>query len=185
MGRGHGIVSMSKDHLRFADVDGIDKASVVMDEVHYNIHRGIFFTASVYDNNIATESTLDLFIVVNSPIHARMSAAVSAAFTGQLFSDTVVTALTGTEVLPHNRNGFSSKVSDIEILKDPTVTNAGTGMVISYLPGGSKNFATGSTTSSFEEWILPSGNYLLRLVNLTAQAQQASVSLEFYQPNLA
>lgn len=171
------------DARQQATVDMFDQALVVMGEVHNNIHRGIFFTVSKFDIAL-NEGNFDVIIQVTSPIHARFTAAVSGDFKGMFYSGTEFTADTGVLLSAINRNGFSSNVSDAVFRYNPTVITIGDEQVVQFLPGGSGGNAVGGTVSSFEEWILPAGTYMLRLNNVSGQTRRVSASIEFYQPGL-
>lgn len=168
-----------------AYVDETNNALVVQDEIHANIHRGIFFTACYLDESVADTDELDIAFTVVSPIHVRFSVAVGGNTTAKLHSGTTFTAETGTAIAANNRNMFSSNVSDIAIEADPTITVIGDEESCTLVPGGTKQSAVGSASASFEEWILPAGSYLLRLKNISGAAKPMSVALDFYQTNLA
>lgn len=167
-----------------AAVDPTDKALVVMDEIHSMIHRGVFYSVSLYDDAVATATTKDVSIVVTAGMHLRMRAFVSGDFRGQFFTGTTLDGTPGGTILTaFNRNGFSSNVSDAVLREDPTVTTPGTGVLEQFIPGGSGGNAAGGEASTFEEVILDAGTYLLRLTNETGQTQTISAHLDFYHPS--
>jgi hypothetical protein len=167
-------------------VDETNKALIVQDEIHTLIHRGIFFTAFYYDADIDAAAIEDILIQVTSPIHLRLHVSVTADMTILLYEDTTFSAAGTANVIVSNRNRFSSNVTDAVFTTGPTVTLPGTQIGWALIPGGSHHQAAGSNLGSFQEWILPAGNYLMRITNVSGGANESySINADFYQPNLS
>ena len=167
-------------------VDETNRGLVIQDEVHSNIHKGIFFSAFYYDADIGIAASEDVLIRVTSPIHLRLNVSVTADMTILLYEDTTFSAAGTANMVVSNRNRFSSKETDALFTTGPTVTGVGTQIGWALIPGGSHAQAAGSSLGSFQEWVLPTGTYLLRITNVSGGAAESySVSADFYQPNLA
>lgn len=179
-----------KDRRDFAiaDVDPHNEALVTQDEIHSNIHRGVFFTASS-QSVIALSSTLEFLIKVGATrsAHTRFALSVSQDMILELF-EAPTTSADGTSIPAVNRNRFSPITAVKEVFSGPTVSADGDFLFEGYIPGGDKHTASGGQGGSFEEWILKTNtNYLLRVTNniiSPAIAGRVGAAIEFYEPNL-
>ena len=172
---------ISNDDRTPADVDPINEAIVVQDEIHTNIHRGVFFSASRYVAALSDASTVEVLIQVSASqsAHVRFGGAV------EVFEDTTFSS-EGTTVTARNRNRFSANTADTVITHTPTLTLDGTSLDDpALIPGGTHvNFSPGGQSRSFEEWILStSKNYLVRLTNTSGNTTPVSVVLDLYEPS--
>jgi len=172
------------DDRQHAHVDGIGNSLVAMDDAHYNIHRGIYFTASFADEALASSGSIDMLVTVISVIHAKYFAAVGAQSMAYLYPAATWTPETGTPLTPLNFNGLSSLVPDTTFEINPTVSATGALSSSEFIPGGSKGQLNGGSSYSPLEFILAPGDYLIRLTNKSTSTIIASVALDFYQPNL-
>lgn len=165
-------------------VDRINNALVIQDEIHENIHRGIFYSAGTINEAFAADGVEDILLQVVTPVHLIMSIAVTANAKAVLYENTTF-SVAGAAVPSHNRNRFSSNTSDLVVSTGPTITLPGDEIGGSLLPAGSKAQAAGAIVHSFHEWILPAGNYLVRVTNLTNQIEKFSLSVDYYIPGQA
>jgi hypothetical protein len=180
------VESVITDGTTEAAVDSLSDALLIMDSVHANIHRGIFYTASYYNSAVGSGSSAYLSIVVTTPMHARMSAAVSADFVGRLYTGATLNATPGGTILTaFNRNPFSSNVSDAVLRGEPTIDSLGTERVVQFIPGGKGGNAVGGSDQTFEEFILDTGTHVVRLQNEAHGTQKCSFQVDFYHPSQA
>lgn len=164
-------------------VDSIDNALVTIDEVHQNIHRGILYSVSHFELMLMSLNILNLSLTVTDPMHMLVSAAVGGNMSIALHSDITLNATPGgTEIFSHNRNKISTNVSDATFLIDPTIDDLGEITQEAFLPGGKGGNAIGSSNNSFGEWVLPAGDYAVRVTNLTGGTKALSLSLTYYHP---
>ena len=169
-----------------ADVEPINEALVVQGEVHTNIHRGRWYTASK-SVSVASSGTEDFLIVVDASVsmHARFSLAVQHTMAFSVYEQPTVSA-NGSAITTVNRNRFSANTPTGVIYSAPTVTGVGTLMFDGYIPGGDKHTASGGTGGGFEEWILKTGfSYLFRVSNtLISPAAAGNIGLivDWYEP---
>lgn len=166
-----------------AHVDGVDNSLAAIGEIHFNIHRGIVFTAVRTELNVANNGTVDVLVVVTNATHLRFRMSAEGQSTIGFFEGTTVSG-SGTVVPARNRNRFSSNVATTAVYHTPTITDDGTELVQVFIPGGSGGNAQGAATSPTEEWILSAGNYMVRLTNISGVASNLSALFEFYEPGL-
>ena len=163
-----------------AFVDSTNHALVVMDEIHNNIHRGIFYSTVWVNLALAASGVEDLLVRVVTPLHIRLIASVTVTMRVDFYRAVVVSAVGAAGPITSNRNLFSPNVSDIEVTVGPTITDIGTQIGWALIPAGAKAAASGATVGSFEEWILPAGDYVIRTTNLTNQIEMYSILLDHY-----
>lgn len=163
-----------------AHVDGTNHAVVTQGEIHYNIHRGIMYSTVWVNEALAALGVEDILVRVVTPIHLRIIAAVTATMKVDLFKDTTFTVAGADTLVTSNRNLFSANVSDLLTTVGPTITLPGTQIGWALIPAGSKAAASGATVGSFEEWVLPVGNYLIRTTNPSNQIEGYSMLLDYY-----
>lgn len=159
---------------------------IAQNEIHWAIHRGIFFTGTRIEEAVANDASLNVLIRVTNETHARFTASIGAQglcrlFEGTTFSDP------GAAIPTYNRHRNGSAILASTLLSyAPTLTDDGTELAGSFVPGGTRNQAEGFATSSFEEWILKAGeDYLLRLTNTSGSACDMSATVDFYEPGKA
>jgi len=79
-----------------------------------------------------------------------------------------------------NRNSFNGPTT--ATYHTPVIAAVGNQLRNTFLPGGTKNQATGGTTRTGTEWILRTNTtYLLRLTNRAGSAQPASLAVQWYE----
>lgn len=71
-------------------------------------------------------------------------------------------------------------------MANETVTSDGALLFAGFAPGGAKNDAVGSQSSTFHEWILrPNSLYLFRISNDSGGDVSFSLEVDVYEPGLA
>tara|TARA_R110000772_G_scaffold21252_5_gene58606 strand:+ start:796 stop:1317 length:522 start_codon:yes stop_codon:yes gene_type:complete len=161
---------------------GFGRDVITTSIAHHRIHQGTFFEVNILDLAVASAGTLDVLVRVVSSAHMRIHAAVSADFLAEM-TEAPITTLDGTPVTAFNLNRFSSRVASTLLFQAPTITDIGAPILEQqYLPGGSGGNAIGAQGSTFEEILMSPGDYLLRLTNISGQANIGSMNIDFYEP---
>lgn len=162
-----------------ADADAL----VLIDVIHNRIHRGHFFSLDVVDAALINTGTILILVRVaaGKSAHIRFEAAVGGDARLEMFEDPTTSA-DGTAITPLNRNRFSSNVATTLFFSGPTVTADGTSLSDKILAGGAGIFLSpGSEGSTFKEWVLNEGDYLVRLTNISGATQPAHLQTNFYE----
>lgn len=166
-----------------AYVDSKNNALTVQDEIHTKIHNGEFYTVGTA-KEIAGDGVADFLIrVVSGAAHVRFLGTVAHNMLASLY-ERPTTSADGVPLTVFNRNRFSSNTATMLVFVGPTVTDPGTSLIDYFIPAGDKQTASGGTGSSFEEWILNPGDYIVRLSNniiSPAASGYASLILDFYE----
>lgn len=176
----------SGEQRQIVTVDRFNNALVIEGENHANIHRGIFYTASIAAPIVGDGSAFLLLRVLSgNAAHVRFTTTVDHTMLTQMYEAPTTTA-DGTPLAANNRNRFSSNTSTMLIFSEPTVTANGTKMLDFLVTGGDKQTASGGQGSSFEEWVLAPGDYLVIIENTVispAAIGWAGFILDFYIPD--
>jgi len=138
MGNGYDAVEGSQG------MDRITGATTTIDYEHHEIHGGSHFTLCGFDT-IDEDETIDF--VIQTPdttkwAHMTFQASGTTQLEFNVYRTPTVTGGTGTAQTPLNNNENSSTASTLTILRDPTITNAGT-----ELPLGSSSGLQAATPS--------------------------------------
>lgn len=177
------IIGGPDNERSHAHVDSINNSLVTMNEIHRNIHLGIFFSATRLELGLVNDGDLNLLVIATSRTHVRFTVSVEGQAQVAFFEGTTVTD-NGTPILAANRNRNSAKTATTTVFHAPTITADGTELTQTFIPGGTGGSSEGSSKTSFEEWLLAPGNYLLRLTNTSGTASDVSAAIEFYEPGL-
>jgi len=170
-------------------MDVVNEATIVQDEIHTNIHRGIFFSADLINTSLADSGSLEALIQVDDDVSAHIRFFVSGGgdMAFYLYEAPIIddpSSGLGTPITSNNRNRFSSNVAVTLLSSGPTTSADGTMLASTIIPGGTGGNAAGGQGSSFEEWILQTGeDYLVRLTNISGQAKPAMIQFDWYEPN--
>jgi len=164
-------------------VDSKHNALVTVDEIHAVIHKGGLYTASAVALVIGG-ATAEFLVRVNSgAAHMRFLGTVAHQMLADLYESPTTTA-DGIAIPCKNRNRFTGGLCTTEIFAGPTVTADGDVLMNFFIPGGDKQTASGGQGSSFEEWILSPGDYLVRISNTIispASDGYAGMAFDFYE----
>ena len=159
--------------------------SPILTIAHERIHRGEFFTAS---SQAAVGSGGDVEFLIRvaagTSAHMRISGTVSSDMVG-FFFEGPTSSVDGTPVLAVDRNRFTKNTATTLVFVGPTVSVDGTPLMEFDMPGGDKQTASGGEGSSFEEYVLEPGDYLMRIENniiAPAAAGRAGIIVDFYEP---
>jgi hypothetical protein len=155
----------------------------VIDIEHYKIHEGSSFMCNHYSASFANNTYLDLRLTTTTKqVHLMCSFNAGGACAGSLTE--IATTTLGTPVTIYNLNRNSGTVSTVTAVTQPTVSNEGTVIFKTYLPGGAAAAPTtvGAGANSRVEVILKTDTvYLVRLQNISGSARSGVVNLSWYE----
>lgn len=165
--------------------DDVTGALVIIDTAHHEIHEGETFHVS-YKSPDASPigDNATVAFVLTTPAtktpHLIFDGACGGDAEMEFYEGSTTTA--GTNMTPQNKNRLYPNNNTVTVVRDATVSAAGT-LIENYLiPGGTGPLANGSIGSSRDEWILKkSTKYTLRLTNRSGGAQPASLRIEWYE----
>jgi len=153
---------------------------------HEQVHSGNFYTVSHIFNNVANSNSAELLIQVGLTLtnHTVFDIACGGdaefhIFEGPTFSSS------GTSVSAVQNNRASTNTSGSTLSHTPTISDAGTTLYETFVPGGGIFGAGGSDGGpirSGTELILATGTaYLLRVTNTSGGTQDISIGLGYYE----
>lgn len=179
-GRPYVILS---DGTTSAGIDSKLGALCVIQAEHHEIHVGESFIASYFWDDVADNGTARMHIVVGADkeLHATITVVTEAKGELDLLEGTTWTA-NGTAVTIYDKNRTTGNTSNATAYRDGTINAAGTKILESFMPGGTKNFAVGSARSGAQEWIFKkSTDYLVRWQNRGGAVKDCAIIIEFYE----
>ena len=159
-----------------------EQRQVVVDSVHHEVHEGEMMHVSYGVSNLANNASLDVLLTTGvSEVHTVIRYAAGGDANIYLYESPTVA--NGTALTVYNMTRNNSRTAATVAKHTPTVSATGsTALISEFLPGGSGGQAGGGSVRLGTEWILlPSTNYLIRITNLAAGIQQASIAVEFYE----
>lgn len=164
---------------------GIEKSSTTgaaktITYEHHEVHGGSFYHA-FYQLDLGNGATQDMLIVTPDTTkwgHFTWSVITELEATVYFYEGTTTSA-DGTSLTVFNRNRNSANTAGITAFHTPTVTGAGT--ALDTVVAGSGRTAGGNTRAT-NEWILDQNNkYMLRVTNNTANNNQVSMIVNWYE----
>lgn len=168
--------------------DSLGNLSTV-ETAHYRIHNGQTYVAGKLWGEstspielIADNASAEILIQAGEGMH--MIADVAAGGDCEIeFCESVTFSDAGTAVTAFNKNRYSTNTSLSTITHTPTITDYGTSIFKSFLPGGAGGNAIGGTDGGFgREMILKSGlDYVIKATNRRGQASHVSIMIEWYK----
>lgn len=171
------------DGTTTAVIDPALFALTTIDCAHRQVHLGNYFIASNIFLAVAGAGTADLRIIVaaTKALHAIVNITVEGKATVHFYEGTTYTGA-GVGVTVYNKNRASLTASTATVQHTPAVNVLGTNIYQSFMHGGSRNFAIGSSRGNAQEWIFKkSGDYLIRVTNTSGAASDISIEVEFYE----
>jgi hypothetical protein len=159
--------------------------AVGIDYPHHKVHEGDTWESSYKSPDaspIADNANLDILIVVGAErAHFTFEGACGGDAELLLYEAATASA-NGTRLADANMNRNALNGPTTATYHSPTVTAAGNQLRNTFLPGGTRQQATGGTTRTGTEWILRTNTtYLLRLTNRAGSAQPASLAVQWYE----
>lgn len=158
---------------------------VATDIIHSRIHKGLFYSAHLYDVALGNGTALNMLIQVSESVacHLRVTGSVGGDGTLELF-ETPTVSNEGVLIVPTNHNRFTDiRAAETVISSGPTTSPDGELLDRQLITGGPGPLSLGGSDSLFEEFILPlDGVYMARLTNIAGQDKPALLQLDFYEP---
>lgn len=149
---------------------------------HYRVHQGTMFSTEVYDVALAGAASLEMLIRTSTVgIHCLYNASLGGDASVSFFEAPTVTVV-GTPLVPINHNRNSAFATTTLVYEAPTTTADGTELDVLIMPGGTGGNSQGNSGAILLDWELAaSTDYLIRLTNLTGQAQVAHLHVNYYE----
>lgn len=157
-------------------------AVVTVDNAHHEVHAGNMYIVHKITEDLANDGSLDI-VLKPTTIHAHAvwfhAAGGNAIF--RLYENPALSD-DGTVLPVYNVNRESGNISTVAVYHTPTVSGVGTEIVGHIIPGGTGGNASGAMLRSNTEMVLAKGRtYLFRLTNVSGQAKDVSIVIEFYE----
>jgi hypothetical protein len=179
-------------HVSPSYVDGSDEQVLVsadyalptVSPLGANLMEGNSFTlgyAYPFSAGLADSANFDIAIAFGAGVEPKLSIeglCVGNAI-GYLYEG--ATATGGTALTSVNLNRTSTSTSNSAAILNPSVSSTGTLLGTYILIGGVKKKATGGDISSASFILKPLTTYLLRMTNVSGQAQAAEMILTWYE----
>lgn len=165
--------------------DGLVSVRIVNIE-HSVINNGAAFQVGDIFEGIANDGVAEGLFQVTNEMHVVLQVVSVGDCYLRIFENPTFSAA-GTPMTIFNKNRTSTKPSGNTVTHTPTLTDDGTELTPTFIPGGSGGTATSAQTVGFAgEAILKAGNdYLFRIINKSGQARTIGAKLEWYEPALA
>ena len=159
--------------------DTLTKSLINISQAHHEVHQGFAYSNFLYES-IAGTSNLDLLIRVGASKTAHITfeaSALSAAFLFLIENPTVT--VQGVVQPEYNRNRDIGTDNANAVCYHTSTTAGGTTLLQKYIPAGNRS---GSHSGDRNEWVLKqSEDYILRITNIGASANPASMQLSWYE----
>lgn len=167
------------DSLLFDHNEGF----IIGDIVHHHIHEGIYFECQQIYLQVPNDGYIR-WLVKAPPTKAMHLIAVIVAegktymktYTGTTFTNE------GTPVPIFNRRIGVSPASESVITQNPTINVLGTKRFDTFIPGGLGPQSSGGVSDQrVETLVLPNNSFLLQLQNVSGQAKDIALNLQWYE----
>ena len=169
-----------------AGIEHFSEHLIMKGDIHALIHEGRFFSVGVAVENVANNGAVELLVQTpaGAPLHVRFAGSTGGNATNAFYEGTTFSAA-GTAVTPVNRNRRSPNAARGTFTSGPTITDDGTPIFLGYTGGGAGGSASGTASTSFEEYILAaSTTYLARITNTAGNNQPVTLIMDFYDTGL-
>ncbi len=162
----------------------VDKALVILDYAHYEVHAGnTFFTSytSPEGGDLADNGLNGILLATGAKtLHCMFEFSGGGDVEQVVFEEPGIT--TGSSQALYNLVRDSSKTSTVQAWRCDTVSITGTMIEHSWIPGGTGGNSTGGTGGIGTEWnFAPNSFYLLGGINRGGQAKVASLKVQWYE----
>ena len=166
-------------------IDSIHAGPIVTDALHHETHDGNAYDTCRQFLTLANGGSADIFMAVGTikQPHMTIELGVGGDGTFELFEGTTVSD-SGTSITSFNMNRSSPNITDSKLFHTPVVTASGTVLCTMFLPGGTKQQATGGQGGQRDEWMLHTGStYMFRIINRAGGNKNYSFKLQYYEEN--
>lgn len=179
------IVGTNGKTTRFskAEVDEITPSLTSITVPHNRVHVGDMYSVSHLFADVASAANADILVKVgsNKELHFMFSVGAGAEATIYFYESPTITD-NGTEIVIYNMKRDSSNTSDANVYYAPTVGAVGTQICVGLAPGATKPNDVGGNIRHDTEWDLEEDtDYLIRVTNNGAGAENIAIQLEWYE----
>ena len=151
---------------------------------HHEVHGGSTYQVSYKSpdaNPIADDGTIEILIRCAAKEAHCTFEIAGGGDTEVVLIENPTVTDAGTGLTEHNMKRRSTKTATVTAFHTPT-TAGGTTLHNSFEPGGVKNFASGGTARQSSEWMFePNEDYLIRGINRAGNAQPMSIVVQWYE----
>jgi hypothetical protein len=168
---------------RLLTVDRIMGGIVTIDVLHQAIHLKLGYSATSVHTALADNASVQ-FTFKKADVELHLTTDVAAGGDALLtFLEGGVTSSSGTTVnLISNNRKRPLEVSGTSMWFGNSYSLAGTTLTSTYLPGGTKNAATGGQQGGREEFITNKNTiYTMKIQNIAGSAKTFGVHFEWYE----
>ena len=161
----------------------LDKATNTLQTMsyeHHEIHGGSAFTVS-YNEDVGNGANCDVLLVTpNTTKWAHLTYSVDVEVEAMLYIYEAPTATPGSALVAYNRDRNSATTATVTVSSTPTSITPGTTIIRQYHFGSGRTFG-GGDRAVFEFILKQNTKYLLRVNNMTANANYISLKLDWYE----
>lgn len=156
----------------------------MIDVYHARVHNGVAFACELFQANLGAGASLNMLL---KPPAGEVPPHVLPGFasTGEarlFLYEGPTTSADGTALPRVNRNRLSANNANLEVFSGPTVSDDGELLTQLLVGGGGFFTPAGGEIDFSQEFILaPGTDYLLRLTNEAASAQDTLLKLYWYE----
>lgn len=148
---------------------------------HTRIHQGKMFSMGASDAALADNAHLDIVLTPAAGNYPHVDFTAVLGGEGQVRVYRAPESTGGTPIVPVNFKTYSSATLDAEVLTAATITEVGTLLYTSRIPGGAGGQARGTFSEfDFEFMLEAEVSFLFRLTNESGQARKALLTLYAY-----
>lgn len=166
---------------------GIDKTGsvVIVDNAHHEVHEGHMYTLHRLVEDLGNNNNIDIYLYnITKDSHTVWFHTCGGDALFYLYENPTVSN-NGTLLPTYNINRASDNQASLSAAHTPTVSGVGTEIIGHSIPGGTGGNASGAMLRSGTEFVMaPGRTYLFRLTNVSGQAKDASIVIEFYEESL-
>lgn len=168
-------------------INDYDEALITIEHNHYEVHKGLMFTAFESFSSVADEGTAEILIVCSANTQPHINFLIYADGKNELdlYEQPTVTE-NGTDVSAVNMNRTSNNINKTNIYHTPTITSDGNLLLNLIGPGGSTSKTRiGGELKTMTEFVLKEGyTYLLRITNKSGANADINFRTEFYEESI-
>lgn len=156
----------------------------VVDFEHIATDSGAYYSASRYVEGVSSDGTIDILIITPSSVieSALLGGDVQAGGDAKLevYAQPTVSS-NGTALSILQVNQTSSNTPNVSAYHTPTVSNTGTLVFETFVPGGKGGVSVGSGGPFQRLNAAPDKKFLLRLINKAASAETMCVNMNWIE----
>ena len=159
---------------------------VMVDDAHSRIHQGVMYVASHLIASLADGASFNVILTTPANDWPHIVPIPSLDGGADFYIYEAPTFTGGTSVLVINQNRNSANTCGGTVVHTPTITDAGSPLLLSYhMAGGTGPQSSGAEGGFDREFTLKnSTSYLFRMTNQSGQTKRGGMVLNFYSAPL-